>query len=251
MGQDYPIDEKREACDALDAGLAALNASSAATGGAPTEDRVPSKHTLGVMLAEKLTEEFYTDLKKGKLWEDRDERQKLRKNLRVMFRGFEVTTPEELHSGKYAERAAVELDTGMLRQNASMLTECYKDQFELGTDADAMCAAVTRAARNVLPQMWLEAYDAVRPCPTPCVHSEEKHDARVPLGDRCTGCMTHVCRAAARRGHSGAKVGPLQRGQVARCRHTELRQTEFSKTGVTMTAAPMTTTKVKEKKSRA
>lgn len=253
MGQDYPIGEKREACDALDAGLAALNASSAAQGGAPTEERAPTKHGLGVMLAEKLTTEFLGDLNNGKLWEDSRQRRKLRNNLKIMLQGCEVTTPEELHSGKYADRAAVEEATTMLRKQAAVLTGCYRDQFDLGTDADAMSAAVTRAVRNVLPQMWLEAYDKVRPSPTPCLRREEKHDARVPLGDRCTGlrCMMHVCRAAARRGHSGAEVGPLQRGRVARCRHTEQRQTKCSKTGVTLTAAPITTTKVEEKRSRA
>ena len=197
LGQDYPMNEKKEASDALDAGLAELKASSAATGGAPTEDHVPRKHTLGVMLAEKLTNEFYADLKNGTLWEDGEQRRKLRKNLKAMFQGFEVTTPEGLHSGKYAERGAVESDTAMLRRDASLLAGCYDEQFELGTDEDAMRAAVTRAATNVLPQMWLEAYDAVRPSPTPCVRREEKHDTRGPLGDRCTGlrCMMHVCRA--------------------------------------------------------
>jgi hypothetical protein len=166
LGKDYAPDEKRAAWDALEAGLAALKVRSAADG-APTEERVPKQHTLGVMLATKLTPEFYEELENGKLWEDSDERRRLRANLRVFFHGCGVNTPEELHSGPYATRAAVEKATAMLRSQAAVLTQCYKDQFDLGTDANAMRAAVQRAVRNVLPQMWLEDYDLVRPSPTP------------------------------------------------------------------------------------
>ena len=195
MGQDYPIGEKREACDALDAGLAALKVSSAADG-APTEESVPKKHTLGVMLAAKLDPDFYEALENGKHWEDNKERQRLRANLRVFFRGCNVNTPEELHSGQYATRAAVEEATAMLRGQADVLTQCYEDQFDLGTDANAMRAAVRTAVTNVLPQVWLAAYDLVRPSPSPRptqgrvarraraawrpVHGTRMHDACMP-----------------------------------------------------------------------
>jgi hypothetical protein len=166
-GKDYPMEEKRAACDALYVGLAALTVSSAAEGGAPTEERAPKQHTLGVLLARKLDSEFYEALQNGALWEDSKQRQKLRANLRVFFHGCEVTTPEELHSGQYATRAAVETATTILRSQAAALAECYEDQFDLGTDAAAMRAAVERAVRSVLPQLWLEAYDEVRRSPTP------------------------------------------------------------------------------------
>jgi hypothetical protein len=119
------------------------------------------------MLAAKLDADFYEALANGRLWEDNKERQRLRKNLRVFFRGCNVTAPEDLHSGQYATRAAVEEATAMLRGQADVLTQCYEDQFDLGTDANAMLAAVRRAVTNVLPQVWLEAYDMVRPSPSP------------------------------------------------------------------------------------
>ena len=195
LGKDYAPDEKQAACDALDAGLAALKVSSAADG-APTEESVPKKHTLGVMLAENLDPDFYEALKNGKLWEDNTERQRLRANLKVFFHGCNVKTPEDLHSGPYATRAAVEEATAMLRGQAAVLTQCYEDQFDLGTDANAMLAAVRRAVTNVLPQVWLEAYDQVRPSPSPHptqgrvarraraawrpVHGTRMHDACMP-----------------------------------------------------------------------
>ena len=166
LGKDYAPDEKQAACDALDAGLAALKVSSAADG-APTEERVPRAHTLGVMLAAKLDPDFYEALGNGTHWEDNTERQRLRANLKVFFHGCNVNKPEELHSGPYATRAAVEEATAMLRAQAGVLTQCYDDQFDLGTDANAMRAAVRRAVTNVLPQVWLEAYDMVRPSPSP------------------------------------------------------------------------------------
>jgi hypothetical protein len=215
LGKDYAPDEKRAACDALDAGLKALTVSSAADGGAPTEDGVPKMQTLGGMLAKKLDLSFYEALANGDLWHDPKQRQRLRANLRVFFDGCAVTTPEELHSGQYATRAAVVSTTSMLRSQAAILTEAYEDQFDLGTDADAMRAAVRRAVTNVLPQMWLEAYDEVRrrPHATPSAGKGTTTRACRSLGDRCTahGCTMHVCRAAARRRHSGAKVGPQQR----------------------------------------
>ena len=81
LGKDYAPDEKRAACDALDAGLAALKVSSAADGAA-TEERMPRAQTLGVMLAAKLDSDFYEALENGKHWEDNKERQRLRANLR-------------------------------------------------------------------------------------------------------------------------------------------------------------------------
>jgi hypothetical protein len=195
LGKDYAPDEKRAACDALDAGLAALKVSSAADGAA-TEERMPRAQTLGVMLAAKLDSDFYEALENGKHWEDNKERQRLRANLKVFFHGCNVHTPEELHSGPYATRAAVEEATAMLRGQAAVLTKCYKDQFDLGTDANAMLAAVRRAVTHVLPQVWLEAYDLVRPSPSPHptqgrvarraraawrpVHGTRMHDARMP-----------------------------------------------------------------------
>ena len=195
QGQDYAPAEKQAACDALDAGLAALKVSSAA-GGEPTEEREPRAQTLGVMLAAKLDTDFYEALKNGTHWEDSKERQRLRANLRVFFRGCNVNTPEELHSGQYATRAAVEEATAMLCGQADVLTQCYEDEFDLGTDANAMRAAVIRAVTNVLPLVWLEAYDLVRPSPSPRptqgrvarraraawrpVHGTRMHDACMP-----------------------------------------------------------------------
>jgi hypothetical protein len=195
LGKDYAPDEKRAACDALDAGLAALKVSSAADG-APTEERAPRPHTLGVMLAAKLDSDFYEALENGKLWEANKERRRLRANLKVFFHGCNVKTPEDLHSGPYATRAAVEEATAMLRGQAAVLTQCYEDQFDLGTDAEAMLAAVRRAVTNVLPQVWLDAYELVRPSPSPRptlgrvarraraawrpVHGTRMHDACMP-----------------------------------------------------------------------
>ena len=165
-GTPYPREELQAMCDALDSALVALTASSPAEDGAPTVSRVAPKSLAGLITAT-LDSKFFEELGDRALWAQRDQKQWLRSNVTEFLAGSEVATVEDLYTGKYAERAAVEGVTKMFQDLGAALVACKldgeDDDFNLGSNAEAMRGAVAKAVATVIPQMWLDMYDKVLP----------------------------------------------------------------------------------------
>lgn len=164
-GDAYPPGELQAVCDALDAALVALEAPSPAEDDAPTQSQ-EAPQSLAGLITQHVDTKFLEALDGDDLWKDKNEKKWLRSNVKEFLAG-EVSTIEDLYTGKYAERAAVEAVTKMFRQFGTALVGAkltgQDDAFNLGSNADAMRAAVAKAVETVIPQMWLNIYDKVLP----------------------------------------------------------------------------------------
>ena len=135
------------------------------------EGATPPTQTLRELLAQTLNKQWFEDVG-GHLsttW-TKEERGKIRKNIRTYLHQNGVTRQEDMCEGRFAERAYVQktVDTwaqigGTLLESAiTMDDEGAYDFGESGERRDEMMEAMKVAVQTVIPQMWLAVYEKAR-----------------------------------------------------------------------------------------